>query len=205
LLYGPPGCGKSCAIKLIARQTLAREGIILWVDRAGLLADVLKYLHDIQPDTPVLVLMEDLDKLLQDDDRKSLWTSVLEGVTHVSNTVFVATTNYPEKLPQEFINRPGRFDVRVKVSPPGRKARRNYLEYLTRELDGGLDLDEVAELTDGMTFAHLKEVVCNVVIYGRSLEEAVGRVRKLEKPVRPVTESPSRPVGFPVAALADQD
>ena len=196
LLYGPPGCGKSCAIKLMASQVLDRGGIVLWADRASLLADTLKHLHDIQPDTPILVLLEDLDKLISDDDRKSMWPSVLEGVTHVSNTVFVATTNYPEKLPAEFINRPGRFDVRIKVGAPDRAARRSYLQHLTRDLGCDLDLEAIVEQTDGLTFAHLKEVVCNVVIYGRSLEEAVRRVRKLEKPVRPVTDTPSPLVGF---------
>lgn len=175
MLWGPPGSGKSSLIQLIMRDVVARKGIVIRFTAPFLFIEGMRILREIEPDTPVVVLMEDIDSTI-DNYSETEVLNILDGVIQVERVVYLATTNYPENLGPRIINRPSRFDKRFKIGHPNVESRKIYLEFVIgkdkiKELN--IDVDKWVSDTDGFSLAHLKELFVAVVILGDSYEEAI--------------------------------
>jgi ATP-dependent 26S proteasome regulatory subunit len=53
--------------------------------------------------------------------------ALLDGELQIDNVVFIATTNYPERLDRRIVNRPSRFDIVKLIDMPNAAARKLYL------------------------------------------------------------------------------
>lgn len=177
LLYGPPGSGKTCTLQLIAREVVERGGIVITFE-PNLFLPAYRALRDIQPDTSVVVLMEDFESLMTNESSRSRLLNLLDGVEELHKVVFLATTNYPEKLEDRIINRPSRFDLRIRVDHPGTDARRLYLESLVHEEDN-INIDQCVADTEGLSLAHLKELFVATHILGGGYDKTVQRLRSM--------------------------
>ncbi len=170
LMWGPAGSGKTSACCAICEQVISMGGIVVVFDASPcIVKEVLGVIRDVQLDTPVVVLMEDLEAILNKHEESEV-LNLLDGVGKVHKIVFLATTNYPGELGARIVNRPSRFDRRLKVGLPREDDRLSYLEYLFRNVDNIDDYDLVqwAEDTDGLSVAHLKELFISVVIQGQT-------------------------------------
>lgn len=164
LLYGPPGSGKSCTVRLIAEDVVARDGLVLLFSGPQLLVAGFRHLRERQPDVPVVVVMEDLDQLLQTYN-ESATLNVLDGIEMFDRVVFLATTNYPEQMSPRVVNRPSRFDRRYRIGLPNPATRRAYLELLRGPGDE-FDVEAWVRDTHQLSLAHLKELFVSTVIMG---------------------------------------
>jgi SpoVK/Ycf46/Vps4 family AAA+-type ATPase len=180
LLWGPPGSGKTCTIAFVMQQMVKDGGVVFLGDCGpGLLGTGIKQFRTIEKERPVVVVLEDIDTLIQQYGESEV-LSILDGESSISNVVFLATTNYPENLDGRVVNRPSRFDRVVKIGMPNKDARLAYLK--SRNL--GVDESELvkwADLTDGFSIAHLKEVVVGVMCFGNVLEEEIKRLKAMAK------------------------
>lgn len=181
LMHGPPGSGKTSALQLIARDVVERGGVVLIFD-ADLFGSAYRQLRHVQPDIPVVVLMEDIDALLEGRNESAV-LNILDGAESVRKVVFVATTNYPEKLGPRIWNRPSRFDRRVRVGHPDDVGRKMYLKSLIEGHENDLDVDVEAfvKQTKGMSLAHLKELFVATQIIGLSFDEAITHLKEMHK------------------------
>lgn len=179
LLYGPPGGGKSCTIKFVMKDVIDRNGVVLMFESPDHFTDGMRILRQIEPDVPVVVVMENVDALLEDYNESDI-LNILDGVESIENVVFVASTNYPEKLNERVAARPSRFDKRFKIEMPSGEARKVYLEHLFRETpDHGFDLDKWVKDSEGFSIAHLKELFVAVTILGNDYDEALGTLEEM--------------------------
>jgi SpoVK/Ycf46/Vps4 family AAA+-type ATPase len=106
----------------------------------------------------------------------------LDGVKQIEGVVYIATTNYPEKLQERITNRPSRFDRRYKVELPNSEIRRAYIKYKLTDNDiEGINIEEWVEKTEGMSLSHLKEVIISVIVMGRTFEETIGNLEELSE------------------------
>jgi SpoVK/Ycf46/Vps4 family AAA+-type ATPase len=106
----------------------------------------------------------------------------LDGINQIENVVYIATTNYPEKLEERISNRPSRFDRRYKVELPNDEIRRAYINHKLNEEDlNNINIEEWIDKTKGMSLSHLKEVVVSVIVMGRSFEETMDNLEGLKK------------------------
>jgi hypothetical protein len=177
LLYGPPGSGKTSALQLIARDVVERGGVVLmW--NTYLFMQAYRHIRLVQPDTPLVVLMEDLDDIL-DGHHDSQVLNQLDGAESLHKVVFVATTNYPEKLGPRIINRPSRFDRRIKVSHPDETGRRMYIESLLEGSDLDIDVEMLVRDTHGMSLAHVKELFISTVLIGTPYSQALRALKEM--------------------------
>jgi hypothetical protein len=176
ILWGPPGSGKSCTIQLIMEDVVARGGVVLRFTAPVLFTEGVRILREIQPTTPIVVLMEDIDSILEMYNESEV-LNILDGVNQVAKAVFLATTNYPERLGARIINRPSRFDKRFKIGHPSAASRRIYFEYIIggpeKVAEMGINLDKWVEDTDEFSIAHLKELFTAVTILGDDYDEAI--------------------------------
>ncbi len=193
LLFGPPGSGKSCTIQLIMRDVVERNGIVIKFGNPFFFIEGMRILRQIQPQTPVVVIMEDIDSLLRQFDESEI-LNILDGINEVTKTVFLATTNYPELLGDRIVNRPSRFDKRFEVGFPCEKSRKMYFEFLIgqnnpqqlqdklKELD--INLNKWVKDTENLSIAHLKELFIQVVIIGDLYEESIETLRSMTEKVK---------------------
>lgn len=158
LLWGPPGSGKTSAIWQMTQELVrSHKGIVVFVEEPFLATTCISLIRRIEPERPMISVMEDLDALVgQHGDHGYL--ALLDGETQISNVVHVATTNYPEYLDRRFVDRPSRFDTIMLVDMPSADARRVYFKAKEPSLDDAT-LDRWVERSEGYSIAHLREII----------------------------------------------
>jgi SpoVK/Ycf46/Vps4 family AAA+-type ATPase len=187
LLYGPPGNGKSCLIQLLCRKLISdMNGIVfnlrdhtdieLYLEYAG------PVLRCIEPDRPIIVIMEDIDNIIHGS--RSTLTGVLnmlDGIKQINKVVYIGTTNYPELLEERISNRPSRFDRRYKIGLPSGKVRKSYISQKLKKDDlEKINIKEWVDKTKGFSLAAIKELIVSVIILDIPLDEAVERLREMK-------------------------
>lgn len=179
LLYGAPGTGKSTTLAQVSQKIVERQGYVLLFRNSEDFLGGVEALRETQPHSPIVAIMEDLDQILMDDD-PSYILELLDGAYEaIQNVVYLATTNYPESLQDNILNRPSRFDRRIEFTPPSAKARKQYLETLLRSgeekpeipLEVNLDVDFWVQNTEGLSVAHLKELFLSVVCFDQDFDK----------------------------------
>ncbi len=193
LLHGKQGTGKSSLINLIVTSLINDlGGIVLTIksrdDLSNYASFMPQYFKVIEPNRPVVTIIEDLDGLLEySSEAESMLLNMLDGLEQMEKTVYIATTNYPEKLKARILNRPSRFDIRVEIKPPNAKVRKFYFlhklkphDIMSEENPNGHDIDKWVELSDGLTMAHLREMIVSIVVLEKSLEYTIAKLRDLE-------------------------
>jgi hypothetical protein len=179
LLWGPPGMGKTCTTILAMEDVINRGGVVLKFQSPEIFLLGLRALRAIQPETPVVVIMEDLDEILKRQD-EGLITNIMDGADEMHRIVFLATTNYPSELGPRIINRPSRFDRVIKINALSPENRELYLEHLLskggEELDFIEDLDMWIDDTEGLSTAHIKELFTSVIIFGNEYDPTIARL-----------------------------
>lgn len=176
LLWGPPGGGKTCTVSFIM-QDFIKAGNVAFIFNYGLLP-VLQAFQNIEPNRKILVIMEDIDSLIQDRHEEQAVLEFLDGSVQHSNVIVIATTNYPEMLPDRIINRPSRFDRVSYVGSPSYDDRILYLTEKSKSLSKP-QIKGWAKETDGWTLAHLKELIIAVEVFGLDYDETCERINEM--------------------------
>jgi len=187
MLYGPPGSGKSCTVQLIMQDVVQRNGVVFEFGEPHLFIDGMRIFRQIQPETPVVVIMEDIDSTLENSHDESEILNILDGVNNMHKVVFLATTNYPDKLGHRIMNRPSRFDKRFRIGFPSKESRKAYFEHIigAQKIDElKIDIEKWIEDTDEFSIAHLKELFVAVVILGDEYDDALETLRKMKDEVQ---------------------
>jgi hypothetical protein len=164
LLLGPPGNGKTHAVKALVNR-LGRPCLYVRSfksERGTIHTNIGHVFKKARDASPCLLVLEDLDTLV-DKDNLSFFLNEMDGFAANEGILTVATTNHPEKLDSALLDRPSRFDRKITFALPGLPERHRFLALANERVDGEMrlsetDLDEVALATDGFSFAYLKEL-----------------------------------------------
>jgi ATP-dependent 26S proteasome regulatory subunit len=129
-LYGKPGTGKSTVAKAIS--SMFGNAPILTIDPANIMNSINKILKMRKKyDGTIIVLIEDFDMFFksreetegveldieskkQKDNNQNAVFQLLDGIYSTENTIYVATTNYKERIDAALI-RYGRFDIQEEL------------------------------------------------------------------------------------------
>jgi SpoVK/Ycf46/Vps4 family AAA+-type ATPase len=186
LLYGAPGCGKSGIIQLCVKHIIEKmNGIVINIkdeDEIRYFSEFISTIRKIEPTRPLIVILEDIDSLAGEDSYSTTkLLNILDGIKQIENVVYIATTNYPEKLQERITNRPARFDRRYQVEMPSIEIRRAYLNSKLSEEDlKGIDIDLWLKSTEDMSLSHLKELVISVIVMGKDFKDAIAHLTGLK-------------------------
>lgn len=173
LMYGLPGTGKTCLVNRIAKKVVRDGGVVFFNPDPELLPKAFKAIKDIQPETTIVVVFEELDALVKSHEGHLL--SLLDGEVQVDNVVYIATTNFIEEVPPRIL-RPGRFSSVVEVKYPSAAARRFYLKKKMGKLASKDEIDKIVKKTNGLSIDDLKEVVLSTKCLQISFDEVLERI-----------------------------
>jgi energy-coupling factor transporter ATP-binding protein EcfA2 len=191
LMWGPPGSGKTTTLQLLIKLIVREHGgVAVLVDHPGTAVACLQMLRAVEPDRQLVGILEDLDALVERHG-ESEYLALLDGESQVDNVVFVATTNYPERLDARFVDRPSRFDTIRYIGMPSKEARAAYFDAKVPDL-GNDELERYVAASDGYSVAHMREMIILTRCFDVPLEEAKKRLDKTRN-VKP--SSVQRPDG----------
>ena len=171
LLYGAPGTGKSIITSRIAKDAVAQGAIVLFIDEIESLKKAYECLTNTQPDCLLVIVFEEFDRLARNYENDLL--IILDGQMQKENVIFLATTNFLEKVPKR-LYRPGRLSTTIEVKYPIEEAREFYFSQKLGE--DFKDLKEWTKKSDGLSIDELKEIVQSVYILEEDLDETVKRL-----------------------------
>ncbi|MDP2688668.1 MAG: ATP-dependent zinc metalloprotease FtsH, partial [Deltaproteobacteria bacterium] len=176
LIVGPPGAGKT----LLARATAGEAGVSFFSISAsefiemfvGVGASRVRDMFKRAKETrPSIIFIDEIDSVGRTrgaglggghDEREQTLNQLLsemDGFEPHEEIIVIAATNRPDVLDPALL-RPGRFDRHIVIDRPGWKDRLAILEVHCRNklLAGGIELEEIARGTPGMTGADLENL-----------------------------------------------
>jgi AAA+ superfamily predicted ATPase len=179
LLYGPQGAGKSSVVHQVVHRIIAGGHVAVFCEHPGFLTRAMEVFRKIEPDRPVVCLFEDIDAIIETHGDSELlqW---LDGSHQINKVINIATTNYPERLDRRIVSRPRRFDRIIKIEAPTAAIRETYLSRKLPDLTANGQMPHWVQMTDGLSFAALAELVISVACLGNTLEETVEVLRQLD-------------------------
>lgn len=191
LLYSNPGMGKTSAIEKVCTDLIAEDPgtvVVIWptseIDAdeiAKLLSTNSKYANTV---TRMVLIIEDIGGGEQDRHRSSSGVdsgmlNLLDGVGVVFEkpTFIIATTNHPQSLLASLADRPGRFDLMMKLNPPDHKEKIALMTFiskreLTQEEQDCLGLKG----TEEFSVAHLEEIAVRAELDDKSYPQVVKEI-----------------------------
>ena len=175
LLYGPPGTGKTLLAKAVAKESEANfiqvKGpslLSMWVGKSE--EGVRKIFERARQVSPCVIFFDEIDALASKrgmDAGTKVTERVLnqllaemDGLEELHNITVIAATNRPDMLDTALL-RPGRFDRILLVPGPSKEGRLQVLQIHTIKvpLDKDVNLDKIAEKTEGFVGADLENLV----------------------------------------------
>ena len=218
LLVGPPGTGKTLLARAIAGEAgvpffyiSASEFVEMFVGvGAGRVRDLFK---SAKTKSPCIVFIDEIDSVGRqrgsgigggNDEREQTLNQLLtemDGFASNSGIIVIAATNRPDIL-DSALTRPGRFDRRIYISLPDRKARYQILSVHARSkpLSESVNLKNWASRTPGFSGADLQNLLNEAAILSArknltiidnlELENALDKARFgfLSKPLCDITK-----------------
>ena len=173
LLEGPSGTGKSSIISLLCNSIIQKGGVVFKIEGVSNLLLYIDFIHtfrQIEPDTPIITIIEDIDTYM---DYEAILLDFLDGKSQIDHHVVLATTNNSEEL-SEALLRPSRIDLRLQIPNPDEKVRS---AYFTHKNVPATDLEDLVKNTKEMSMADLKEVYICKYLLDYSLENSVKKVK----------------------------
>lgn len=169
LLYGPPGTGKSTLIQQILSQVVPKDCLIMYCER--LPSDAMKTILKDDPRLKIFIF-EELTQISAVSTDGFL--NFLDGSESMSNTLFLGTTNYPEKLPSNIVSRPGRFDVVRRIDKMPKHVYKSLVDMYCK------DAWEILESKEYMTAAQLRELGLKCKLNNITPRESFNALKKME-------------------------
>jgi transitional endoplasmic reticulum ATPase len=175
LLHGPPGCGKTLLARAVATESEANfisirgpEVFSKWVGESE--KAIRETFRKARMAAPSIIFFDEFYSLVplrggSGDSRVServisqLLTEI-DGLMNLQNIVVLAATNRPDMIDPAVL-RPGRFDRRIYVHPPGYEARLKILQIKTKDMakEKNVNLEELTKSMDGYSGADIESIV----------------------------------------------
>jgi SpoVK/Ycf46/Vps4 family AAA+-type ATPase len=191
LLYSSPGMGKSSAIEKFCTDLIAEDPgtvVIMWPtseieadEIAKLLSTNSKYNEKC---TRMILVIEDIgggdtERHRSNSGVDSGMLNLLDGVGVVFSlpTFIVATTNHPQALLASLADRPGRFDLMLKLAPPNHAEKIALMTFISkRELTEDEKSCLNAKGTEEFSVAHLEEIAVRAELDDKTYPQVVKEI-----------------------------
>lgn len=189
LLYGPPGTGKTSTINSIINNIDKNDNTLIIYVNQDLESSFLEVLK--KDNRNKIIVIEEITQLTE---RRTEWLlNFLDGEASLNHCYIIATTNYPEKLPDNLTNRPGRFDKFYNLNYLSKNMIKLYLE---NKMKKQITQEELSVFDTSTTFAEIKEILLTVLKDNITIEEATKLLYKQKQIVKNDFKSYEKQMGF---------
>lgn len=177
LAYGQPGNGKSSSIRKFLNQRLREvDGVAIFIEARMPSTAFLNVIKKSLKNRIKVFIFEEFIYILK-SNYMDMMLSFLDGEYSLDKCVSIATTNYPDKIPTNMTNRPGRFDKSMLFGNPNAKERSMLIEHFLKRASTE---DEVRE-TEGFSIAGVRECCIDVLVRDKTFPEAVKEAKERDK------------------------
>jgi cell division protease FtsH len=189
LMMGPPGTGKT----LLAKATAAEAGVPFFSISGSEFVEmfvgvgagrVRSMFQQARERAPALIFIDEIDSVGRvrgtgvgggNDEREQTLNQILaemDGFEPSEPIIVLAATNRPDVLDPALL-RPGRFDRKITLELPQKKARLQILQVHTRKkpLSAAVDLDQLAGRTIGFSGADLENLVNEAALHAANQDK----------------------------------
>lgn len=186
LFIGPPGTGKTKTGRVLMNEL---DATFIWVSskdfrHIGPLRALVLGFSLARNLAPSVLFLEDIDTWLRGEMEyvTDLIKTEMDGIKQNRGMITILTSNYPEKLPDALLDRPGRFHHIVKFELPKEELRKEMLKMWAGDIGEEL-LQEITEKTEGFSGAHIKELVefARMIAEEDEIEIGEALLKSLEK------------------------
>ena len=204
IFYGPTGCGKTFFVECLAEELNMNFIKVSHADLASpyvhesvsKIADTFKKAKEI---TPCIVFFDEIESLVPSRAKLSEHVTykkeeVDEFLTHLNNAskngiLVIGATNHIEVI-DPAVQRSGRFDLKIYVSPPDTEARIELFYKALKEIphDKDIDFEILAQKTQNYTSADIVNIVQSTSRYAVVSDHKQISQKMLE---RSISEIPS--------------
>ena len=174
ILYGPPGTGKTLLAKAIAGEArvpfISAAGSDFVNKYVGVGAENVRNLFKkARKDAPCIIFIDEIDAVAgkrgsdynsEREQTVNALLSELDGFTGRDGIVVICATNRLDMLDEAF-TRSGRFDLKLAVGLPDRKARFRILQIhgKNKKFDESVDFESLSARTAGFSGADLQALL----------------------------------------------
>lgn len=168
LFYGPPGNGKTAQISQLARFAESEKFRVFFIDKNLSLRDLFPFKSLFENEDNIFII-EELTERAEGRSSEEL-LSFLDGELSWNNSYVIATTNNPEELPWNLVDRPSRFKVKLEFPNPTAEEREIYLKHMKVPQ---VSLSETIKLTEGMSLDYIKNIVLDSFLEDKTIPEII--------------------------------
>lgn len=184
MLIGPPGTGKTLSGRIIRNIS---DSTFIWVSsrdfsNAGS-AGGLNYAFGLAKKlAPTVLFIEDIDHWLSERSTDLLKTE-MDGLVQSKGVLTILTSNYPEKLPEALIDRPGRFHDLLDFALPNKEIRVKMIKAWAPDAE---EMEDVISKTSGFSGAHMFELISFAKVI--SVEDEVSMTEAIQISLQKIIE-----------------
>lgn len=201
LAYGSAGNSKTRSINKIIKEIIPADAIVIFVPAQVPSSDFLFKIKETLNDRLKVFVFEEFSTGLNDKYQVSETLTFLDGELSPDKTIFLATTNYPEALPGNMVDRPSRFDKLIEFKNPNPVAR---AALITHFLSRPSTAEEVT-LTRGLSVAGLKEACIRVILEKCDLNLVIKELKARTALCDKAFAKPVKTSGFGIGSYEDDE
>lgn len=194
LLHGKQGCGKTSILHHIASTFIThKKAIVFFCDSGNKLTSAIGLAAKIRSvqQNPIIFIADEFERYAENNE--SSMKNILDGKDSIDNSLFLAATNYINKVPKTLSERPSRFKLVLEFYGIKDKMIMNDILYnMSNKIKPNLfTTSEIIDITrklDDPTIDELKHI-CLDKLMDHYLPEVEGRKIGFDVPAKKESES----------------
>lgn len=185
LLHGKEGTGKSTILKHYYHKAILEKKAIVFhfLCSSGAISKCWDFIMNVRriQKNPIIVIFEEFDQQIENRNEAFLKT-VLDGNMSIDNCMFMATTNYIEKIPAAMKDRPSRFKYVLNIE--GIQNKNDVYVLIHKMLEGLFsdeDINVFANELKGQTLDFIKQFCIDKIMDLKSYSHKKGLIGFLQR------------------------
>ena len=211
LLYSSPGMGKTSAIEKVCLDLLKQDPgtvVAVW-PTSDVDADQIVKFFSVRSKyasecTKLVLVIEDIGGGERQASRganavDSGLLNLLDGVGKVFKlpTFIIATTNHPENLLSSLADRPGRFDLMMKLQAPSVEEKIELMQFICKRSLTEVEKSALSKKgTESFSIAHLEEIAVRAELHDKTYEQVIDELIKHKELFSKDFDDKSSKMGF---------
>ena len=174
MVYGPPGEGKTSFIRSVVRDELPPDAVVITINAVIPSVQFINSMKNTLDNRLKIFILEEFTHFTKESTDMEDILTFTDGENSIDRSIIIATTNYPELLPGNIVERPSRFDTLYKVSSPNREERALLMAHYLMRAPTDAEVDAAHDLSS----ASIKEICLLTHKKGLTVIDAIVQLRK---------------------------